>query len=114
MKKRSSRKDKIPLTFDQLRVTNVRRCETAFNHNLKAWTPLEWGGALAGEAGELCNFLKKLKRGEKVDIKDIAYEIADVVTYCDLLAASFDIDLGETVREKFNLVSDRKKTKIRL
>jgi NTP pyrophosphatase (non-canonical NTP hydrolase) len=102
-----------PLTFKQLRKANIARC-TKDIRPLDSWTPLEWGGALAGETGELCNFLKKLRRGEKIKKKKIAYELADVITYADLLAAALDIDLGEAVREKFNIVSKRWKSKFKL
>ena len=100
------------LTFEQLRKANFKRSNASYNSI--NWSPLEWGGALAGETGELCNFLKKLKRGEKISKKDIAYELADVILYADLLASHMDINLGESVREKFNVVSKRKKSKIKL
>lgn len=104
----------LPLTFSELRKANVERCTKSFKHNLFQWSPLEWGGAMAGECGEACNLLKKMKRGENVDIKDIAHEIADMVVYADLLSAALGIDLGEAVREKFNIVSDRKNSKVKL
>ena len=72
------------------------------------------GGAMAGESGETCNLLKKLRRGEKISVEDIASELADVITYADLIAARLDIDLGEAVRKKFNIVSKRRKCKYRL
>lgn len=37
----------------------------------------------------------------------LGHEIADVIIYLDLLAASQGIDLDEVVREKFNIVSRR-------
>jgi len=37
----------------------------------------------------------------------IADELADIVTYCDLLAQKCGIDLGRAVLEKFNRVSTR-------
>jgi NTP pyrophosphatase (non-canonical NTP hydrolase) len=69
---------------------------------------------MSGEVGETCNLLKKLKRDKNIPIKDIAHEIADVVVYADLLAYKLGIDLGEAIREKFNIVSKRKKCKITL
>jgi len=101
-----------PLTFKQLRKANSKRCDTAFD--CASWSPLEWGGAMSGEVGETCNLLKKLKRDKNIPIKDIAHEIADVVVYADLLAYKLGIDLGEAIREKFNIVSKRKKCKITL
>ena len=60
---------------------------------------------MAGETGEACNLIKKLRRGEAVRPETIGEEIADVVIYADLLAARLGLDLGECVRAKFNLVS---------
>jgi NTP pyrophosphatase (non-canonical NTP hydrolase) len=39
--------------------------------------------------------------------KQIADELADVVTYLDLLAAVLGVDLGQAVADKFNEVSIR-------
>lgn len=46
------------LTFSKLRATNVKRCEAVF-FGLQSWSPTDWGCALAGEVGELCNKLKE-------------------------------------------------------
>jgi hypothetical protein len=67
----------------------------------------DWACALAGETGEACNLIKKLRRGDAIDTEDIGKELADVVIYADLLAARLGIDLGEAVVQKFNEVSDR-------
>lgn len=105
------------LSFKKLRDVNKLRCETAFNHGLHTWSLAEWSNAMAGEAGETCNLTKKIKRGdftlEQVK-KDLAKEIADVVCYCDLLAAAADIDLGQAIIQKFNEVSDRRGVEIKL
>ena len=124
------------LRFDELRDANVRRLpefknpkgETAHSKSDGSdWTPLEWGGATAGEVGELLNLLKKLRRGdvtldEPVDPADPSYtyrdwmaaECADVVCYLDHVANQLGIDLGEAVRKKFNEVSDRVGSKVKL
>lgn len=108
------------LSFKKLRKTNVKRCNAVF-HPLKSWTETDWACALAGEVGELCNFIKKRKRvfDAKGNIKlphkeDCRKELADIITYADLLAARMDIDLGKAVINKFNEVSDRQKTSIKL
>jgi NTP pyrophosphatase (non-canonical NTP hydrolase) len=54
------------LSFDQLRDANVKRCEQAF-HRLDDWTPTDWATAMAGEVGEACNFIKKLRRFADAD-----------------------------------------------
>lgn len=98
---------KSHLTFAELREVDVRRCEEAF-HQVPEWSPTDWGCAIAGEVGEACNHLKKLRRGECIPIKAIADELADAVIYIDLLASRLGIDLGAAIVDKFNEVSRRK------
>lgn len=119
-----------PLTFAELRRVNVQRCESVF-HRLADWSPNDWGCAVGGELGELLNLMKKLRRASdkigKFDLNDerlwleagvtreqIAHELADTAIYLDLLAAIFCVDLGEAIREKFNIVSERRGSNIRL
>lgn len=90
------------------------------------WNPEEsiteeyLGNALAGEVGEACNVVKKLARqrlglrGSRATAEDLAHELADVIIYTDLLAKHFNIDLGEAVRTKFNMTSDKYKLSVRL
>lgn len=107
----------VGLDFSTLRAANVGRCEESF-HPLNDWSLPDWATALAGEVGEVCNIVKKLRRvgeaervgGGTTPIREelmakLADELADVVIYADLLAARAGIDLGVAVREKFNLVS---------
>lgn len=103
----------MSLSFDELRDANVRRCEDVF-HGLGDWSLTDWGCAMAGEVGEACNLIKKTRRGENIDPDDIAEEVADVIIYADLLLARMGKDLGECVRAKFNKVSQRRGSEIRL
>jgi len=103
----------MSLTFKQLRMANRTRCEGAF-HPIEEWSPTDWACAAAGEMGELCNMIKKERRGEHADRLAMAHEIADTVIYLDLLAERLGIDLGVAVREKFNIVSERVGSKVRL
>ena len=88
-----------------------------------AWTGGDWATAMAGECGEACNIVKKLRRietghgatthaGKKHEYDELhpmlAAELADLVIYADLLATRYGIDLGEAVRAKFNLVSKQR------
>jgi NTP pyrophosphatase (non-canonical NTP hydrolase) len=112
----------MDLSFNQLRKANVGRCEAVF-HPLHDWTPTDWATAMAGECGEACDQVKKLRRlgptpetipnvdtasgraatrGARARIGD---ELADLIIYADLLAARLGIDLGRAVAEKFNEVS---------
>jgi|SRR5215471_17430192 len=100
------------LSFDLLRKVNVTRCKVGFGHTLESWSVAEWGNATAGECGEACNVAKKILRfrdgvkgnsKSKEDyIKDLATEIAGMVIYADLWAASQNIDLGNAIIEEFN------------
>lgn len=113
------------LDFADLRVANVKRCEAAF-HKVNEWSPTDWATAMAGECGEACNFVKKLRRLDGADRAldspesraelriCIADELADLVIYTDLLAARLKLDLGLAVKAKFNAVSLKKKVKITL
>lgn len=114
-----------PLNFDRLRKQNVSRCEDVF-HAIDDWSPTDWACAMAGEAGETCNAVKKLRRLDddqrrnltsataQVLVAEIAKELADTIIYADLLAARLGIDLGEAVRAKFNEVSDKRKSGVKL
>lgn len=113
------------LNFNKLREANVRRCEDVF-HKLHDWSPTDWATAMAGECGEACNEIKKLRRLDGADADadtaenrhwlkvNIAHELADLVIYADLLAARLDIDLGEAIKFKFNEVSDKRKSMVKL
>lgn len=106
------------MNLNELRVANVKRCEQVF-HPLNAWSPTDWACAMAGEAGEACDAVKKLRRldsgantekdpqTELEAINNIAKELADTVIYVDLLAARLGIDLGDAIKDKFNEVSVR-------
>jgi len=99
------------LDFDKLREENVARCEECF-HSVDGWSAVEWTNALAGEVGELCNFTKKMLRGdfegkESEGIGECSKELGDIIAYADLVAARLGINLGKAVAEKFNTVSKR-------
>ena len=104
------------LSLGVLRHANRDRCESrAFNHKIDDWTPAMWACALAGEVGELCNLIKKEFRGlDKVSRRSIEDEIADVAIYLDLLAARYKIDLSYVICRKFNEVSRKRKSNIRI
>lgn len=114
----------VDLSFRDLRRANVERCESAY-HAIVEWSPTDWACAMAGECGEACNLVKKLRRldGAKTVAMQadaetlkaqIADEIADMVIYADLLAKRLDIDLGRAVTQKFNATSDKVRSPVRL
>lgn len=98
------------LDLGEFRIFNVERSEApkeqgGFGHKLDLWTPAEWGNALAGETGELCNLLKKIRRGDIVNPLEVEDECCDVLSYLDLTAASVNIDLAKAVIRKWDYVS---------
>jgi len=114
------------LDFSALRNANVVRCNAVYHH-VQTWSPTDWATAMAGECGEACNVVKKIRRLSDGPDKaynanadpaklslDLAAELADLVIYTDLLAERCGIDLGEAVRAKFNVVSDRVGSDIKL
>lgn len=101
------------ITFEQLKKANETRCGAAF-HPIQSWSPTDWACAMAGECGEACNMIKKLRRGDDIDIAEIGKELADVVIYADLLALRLGLDLGDCVVQKFNEVSERRGSDVRL
>lgn len=74
--------------------------------------------ALAGEVGEFCNLLKKVKRGSrklnKCMKKEMRHELADIQIYLVELAEILGVDLEAATIEKFNLVSKKYGCKILL
>lgn len=103
------------LHFMQFRIMNSARCNVSF-FPLDSKDGPWWGNAMAGECGEACNIIKKIDRDGLTPerVQALAKELADVVTYADLLAARFGIDLGEAIASKFNEVSKRVDSGIRL
>jgi NTP pyrophosphatase (non-canonical NTP hydrolase) len=111
------------LTFAELSAANASRRDR-WHQGGDPWTCSDWSNALAGEVGEACNLVKKVRRHETaVDkiaggqgsyntpemeelVPKIADEIADVILYADLLATHFGINVEDAVRAKFNRVSE--------
>ncbi len=81
------------------------------------WNTLELAGALCGEAGELANIAKKLRRIESgctVNTSDkeslitaLGKEAADIITYLDIILAKHGLTIEDVLTQKFNEVSLR-------
>lgn len=107
------------LTFNKLRVANILRLPQFKNRKgLPAhsqsdggdWKLSAWCNAVCGELGEAANIIKKIERGDftlEEGRNDLANELADVVTYLDILAMRAGINLEQAVIDKFNEVSER-------
>lgn len=103
------------LTFDAFRKANAERCVKWHPAGIQSWSPSDWLTAVTGELGELASLLKMRNRerdglpGNKFSPtqKQIADELADVLTYLDLLAEALGVNLGRAAAEKFNEISER-------
>jgi NTP pyrophosphatase (non-canonical NTP hydrolase) len=114
------------LTFDLLRQANTTRLPTFKNSKGEPahsesdgsdWSLAEWSNAVLGELGEAANLIKKIQRGDislEEARKDLGREFADVTVYLDILAFRAGVDLGEAVIAKFNEVSIRVGSPVRL
>ena len=111
------------MTINDLFETNVKRCAHWHPGGIEEWSPLEWAGAMAGEAGEAANAAKKLKRLDtslpRINDGDrhyadheaaataVAKEVADTIIYGLLLMARVGVtDPEAVIREVFNRKSD--------
>jgi NTP pyrophosphatase (non-canonical NTP hydrolase) len=123
------------LSFETLRRANQARLPRFKNFNGdnahttddgSDWKLSMWLNATMGELGELSevvlmaamlkslgnvsNMVKKVERGDfdldQVHV-EIGKEIADTITYLDIVASRVGIDLGQAVTNKFNEVSGR-------
>ena len=127
------------LTFKKFSEANLQRCNESFRP-IQEWSPNDWATAMAGECGEACNVAKKMRRlfekpevaqyyrmikplkySHKEEISqyeylrgELARELADVITYVDLFATRMGINLEDALISKFNEVSDRVYSTIKL
>lgn len=124
------------LSFNALRHANELRLPQFKNRLGEAahsepdgsdWALSAWANATFGEMGELvemfgvfgraANRIKKIERGDitlEEARADLGKEFADVVTYLDILAMRAGINLGEATLDKFNAVSKRVGSDVRL
>jgi len=104
------------MSFDEFQEVNALRCATKFP-SCDDWTLNDWAVALSGEVGELCNILKKNRRGDTAyslegshgpaTRREILKELADVITYADLMMTKLGANTGAEVLDKFDEVSRR-------
>lgn len=97
------------LTFQEFQKINRQRCRGAFP-TCKTWTIEQWALALAGEAGELCNIIKKFNRGDYTLAQarpEILKELADIMTYADLAISDLGGETDSVLMHEFDEVSAR-------
>jgi len=106
------------LRFQQLREANVLRLASSkYKLCEQNWQPAHWMNALTGEVGECANIIKKVDRGDytlESALPNIARELADIQCYLDILAFKLGIDLGAATVSKFDEVSERIGSSVRL
>src|SRR5687768_11283498 len=95
------------LTFNTLRSANMARLPEFKNANGEFahtkpdgsdWSLSDWMTAVTGEVGEAANLIKKIRREDyKLEElrPELARELADIVTYLDILAYQCGIDPGK-------------------
>lgn len=109
------------LDLADLRRANLARRDARGSEAL-AWSGGDWGNELAGETGEACNVVKKMRRLEVMPmgtwqeqhhdeyvahLAHLIEELGDVVICADLLAIHYGIDLAYAVTAKFNATSEK-------
>lgn len=98
--------EEVQAGFDLFRQLNTQRCEECF-HAIDEWSESDWMVAAAGELGEAANLIKKRRRDESIAPGEVGRELADAVTYIDLVACRLGLNLGCILTEKFDEVSER-------
>ena len=93
------------LTVDKLRTRSVKRA-TRYDNN-EQFNLAHWAIALGAEVGDVLNLIKKTRRGDHISLEEIGKELASVVIYADLMASHLGLKLDKLIQQKFNEVSDR-------
>jgi NTP pyrophosphatase (non-canonical NTP hydrolase) len=107
------------MTFREFQKMNATREREAFPQSAD-WSLNDFATALMGELGEACNLLKKVRREDfdllTVDVatgltvkKKILKELADVITYADLMMTRLNASTEFEILDKFDEVSSRRK-----
>ena len=114
------------LTFNALRGANRARLPQFKNGKGEPahskpdgsdWCLAQWCNAVTGELGEAANLIKKIERGDmSLDEAriELGKEFADIVTYLDILSDQAGVDLGQATIDKFNEISERVGSTVRL
>ena len=69
---------------------------------------LYWGNGLAGEAGEVCNEIKKEIRDELNRDERVKSEIGDVLFYLTMVAENHGFSLDDAMEEQIKKLSNFK------
>lgn len=116
----------MALKFNVLRLANTMRLPQFKNPKGEPahsepdgsdWALSAWCNAVCGELGEAANLIKKIERGDftlEEKREELGKEFADIVTYLDILAMRAGVDLGKATVAKFNEVSERVGSTVRI
>jgi len=116
----------MPLDFETLRRANTMRLPQFKNPKGEPahsepdgsdWALSAWCNAVCGELGEAANLIKKIERGDftlEEAREALGKEFADINTYLDILAMRAGINLGDAIVAKFNEVSVRVGSTVRI
>lgn len=105
------------MTFKQFSEANLLKTEK-FYDPIQSWYYTDWACALAGEVGELCNIIKKMRRvstnqSELIELQHMAVddvkkfssmlreEIYDCYVYLDLLTQRLGMDMSDLLEEQY-------------
>jgi len=104
-----------------IHISAINRARSAMWHEEgEPWSLADWSNAMCGEAGELANVIKKIRRIETSThgryteqdraalVEKAKLEVADVYLYLDLLLEQLDdhASMPNVVAAKFNITSD--------
>jgi NTP pyrophosphatase (non-canonical NTP hydrolase) len=112
----------MTLTLQALREANIARVPSFRNRkgelvDCSTWDLSRWSNATLGELGEAANIVKHIEVGD-LTLEEarplLAAELADTLVYLSLYANFAGIDLAAATIEKFNAVSIRCKSPVRL
>ena len=105
-------------TLEEATIVNRER-SAIWHQGGVPWSLADWSNAMCGEAGELANMVKKIRRIEtnthgrytekerRALVEKAKLEVADVFMYLDLLLEQLDSDatMYDVVAKKFNITS---------
>jgi len=110
----------MSITFESAANAIRERSVCWHANDTEPWILLDWSNAMAGEAGEACNAVKKLRRiqtgshlnGQSAKTLEearynIAREIGDTIIYAFHFAEAIGWSLEDCLRESFNRVSEK-------
>lgn len=106
------------LTFDNFSYLNARRCVEGFGRKLNFDSAVVHTLAACGEVGEMAQEIKRIldtgSEPTEEQVEKLMNEVADAITYLDLIPSHLGQKTSDILTRKFNVVSDRIGTKIKI